>query len=98
MIHKMFLLILLLLSGCNHSIPSKIIVPKPPINDIVLNFKPIKHIEVINGKVCFLKEDAENLQYNIAMSRIYFIQSQMNLKLVQEHYSKVMAGLGVVEQ
>ena len=55
-------------------------------------------IEVINDKVCFLNEDAENLQYNIAMSRVYFIQSQMNLKLVQEHYSKVMADLGVVEQ
>lgn len=98
MIHKMFLLILLLLSGCHNSIPSKIIVPKPLINDVVLKFKPIKHIEVINDKVCFLKEDAENLQYNIAMSRVYFIQSQMNLKLVQEHYSKVMADLGVVEQ
>ena len=97
MIHKMFLLILLLLSGCHNSIPSKIIVPKPPINDIVLNFKPINHIEIINDKVCFLKEDAENLQYNISMSRVYFIQSQMNLKLVQEHYSKVMADLGVVE-
>jgi len=98
MIYKMFLLILLLLSGCHNSIPSKIIVPKPPINDVVLNFKPIKHIEVINDKVCFLKEDAENLQYNIAMSRVYFIQLQMNLKLVQEYYSKIMADLGVVEQ
>ena len=96
MIYKMFLLILL--SGCNNSIPSKIIVPKPPINDIVVKFKPIKHIEAINNQVCFAKEDAENLQYNIAMSRVYFIQSQMNLKLVQEHYSKVMADLGVVEQ
>ena len=86
-----------LLISCQHTIPKKIVVPKPLINDIVFDFKKVES-ENIDGKICLSKENVENLLYNIAMSRIYFNQSQMNLKLTQDYYSNVVVGLGAIEK
>jgi hypothetical protein len=95
MIAKIMLLTLLV-SCNNHSIPEKIIVPKPLINKVITKFRKID-IEVVGDKICLTKENAENLLYNIAMSRVYFNQSQMNLELTQNYYSKVVVDLGAVE-
>jgi hypothetical protein len=95
MIAKIMLLTLLV--GCNnHSIPEKIIVPKPLINEVMPKFRKID-VEFVDEKICLTKENAENLIYNIAMSRIYFNQSQMNLQLTQNYYSKIVVDLGAIE-
>jgi hypothetical protein len=95
MIAKIMLLTLLV-SCNNHSIPEKIIVPKPLINEAMPKFRKID-IEVVGEKICLTKENAENLLYNIAMSRVYFNQQTMNLQLTQNYYSKIIVDLGAVE-
>ena len=96
MIAKIMLLTLLV-SFNNHSIPEKIIVPKPLINEVITNFKEV-NTETVGEKICFTQDEFKNLIYDIKMSRIYFNQQTMNLELTQNYYSKVVVDLGAVEK
>ncbi len=81
------IIVLLSLISCTKAIPKKIFVPKPIINDIVFEFKPMQN-----------KNDINSLYYNIQLARVYFNQQTNNLKLTQDYYSKVIADLGGIEQ
>ncbi len=92
--------LLLFIVGCSNPIATakKTFIPKPILNEIILDFKPITDSIIIKNKICLNKENIENLLYNIKFSRIYFNQQSLNLKLTQDYYSQIISDLGADEK
>ena len=85
--------LLCLLCNCKNYFADKILIPKPVINQINPDFKSI--ISTIkDDEIYFDKENFANLTYNIKMSRIYYMQQEINLKMLQDYYIKVISDLG----
>ena len=66
----------------------KLKIPKPVLISINPDFKPINFISK-NDQIILDNTNEQNLVYNIKMSRIYYNQSQINLKMLQDYYNKL---------
>ena len=87
------LALLCLLCSCKNYFAEKILIPKPVINQVKTDFKSIVSTIKDDG-IYFDKENFANLTYNIKMSRIYYIQQEINTKMLQDYYIKVISDLG----